>query len=454
MKKFIKLSTTKTIVLSYIAVILLGGALLTLPVMSADGQPTDFTDALFTSTSCVCVTGLVTLTTATYWSGIGQFVILLLIQTGGVGTASVLTLAYVLQKKKIGLHDRLLVADAFNLDTMQGIVNFVVRLFKSMLVIELMGAILYAFTFVPRFRLAKGIWYSVFHSVSAFCNAGIDVLGDSIMEPYSMNCFVNIITITLIILGGLGFSTLWELFQSLTGFMNKMAGNKTDRRPLSQHSKIVLNMTAVLILGGTLCYWIFERDNSRTIGNLPVHFQLLECLFQSVTTRTAGFAVFSQKYLTFPSVVITIMLMFIGGSPGGTAGGIKTTTIAVMGLETRAVIRGESDVFCFRRSVPRPAVRKAFAVFTISSAAAVIAVAVMYCFQDGSATDLVFEVFSALGTVGLSRDFTSSLDFGGKLVIIICMYLGRVGPISVAVALTGSGRKSGMHYADGNVRVG
>ena len=454
MKKHIRLSTTKTIVLSYIGVILLGGVLLTLPVMTANGQSTGFLDALFTSTSCVCVTGLVTLTTAVHWSTTGQMVILLLIQTGGVGTASVLTLAYVLRKRKISIHDRLLVADAFNLDTMQGIVKFVLQLFKSMLIIELAGAVLYSFTFVPRYRLVKGIWYSVFHSVSAFCNAGIDILGESSLEAYAGSIPVNIITITLVILGGLGFSTLWELSQRISQSLHRNSGEKTERRPLSQHSKVVLTMTAILLAGGTVLFWIFEHHNSRTIGNLSVGYQVLECLFQSVTTRTAGFAMFSQKYLTFPSVMLTIMLMFIGGSPGGTAGGIKTTTIAVVGMETVAVIRGENDVSCFRRTVPRQVVRKAFAVLTISLAAALISLAVMCLFQDGSAEDIAFEVFSALGTVGLSRDFTASLDSAGKMIIIVCMFIGRVGPISVAVALSGSGRKAGLRYADGNICVG
>lgn len=451
---FKKLSTTKIITLSYMAVILFGGIILTLPAMSASGAATDPIDALFTATSSVCVTGLTTLTTAAHWSLAGKVVILLLIQIGGMGTVTILTMTSVLWQKKIMMKNRLLIEDAFDLDSMQGVVRFVLIVFYGVLAIEFVGAAAYSFTFIPRYGIGTGIWYSIFHSISAFCNAGIDIIGDRSFEAFAGSAPITIITVMLIVVGGLGFMTLWELVIAAKERVKRGCGGDTLRKKLSQHAKLVLTVTFIMITAGAVLYWIFEHGNSATIGGDSGGKQALECLFQSVTTRTAGFATISQSGLTFPSIGLTVFLMFIGGSPGGTAGGIKTTTFAIMILETVSVIKGKQDVTCFHRRVPVPVIRKAFAVFFISTVIGIAAVIAMYFLQPGRVSDIIFEVYSALGTVGLSRDLTPTLGAAGKVIIILCMYIGRVGPISVAAAVAGPDYGSGLHYAYGNVRVG
>ena len=449
-------TTTQIIMISFLAAIIIGGLILTLPCMSADGKRTVFPDALFTATTSVCVTGLVTVSTASHWSTLGHIIILILIQIGGMGTITLVTMGSIVMRRRIPLGERLLIKDAFNMDTTVHMVHFLRNAFFGIFTVEAAGALLYSFNFVPIFGIRRGIWYSIFHSISAFCNAGIDIIGNNSLVPYAGNIGINLITMSLIILGGLGFTVWWELLDLFKNRISRLFNKHRDRvsSPLSHHTKVVLTMTAALIFIAAAAYWLFEHNNPLTIGQEPLGIQLMECLFESVSTRTAGFATFSQKGLLFSSVMLTVILMFIGGSPTGTAGGIKTTTAAVLFLELKSVIQGEGDAVCFRRRIPRGTVRKAFAVFCISAAAGCIAVLLLYLMQPGQAGDIVFEVFSALGTVGLTRDFTPLLELPGKILIIICMYLGRVGPISIMLALTAKESKSRSRYVDGNIRVG
>lgn len=452
MKRKFVLSTTQTIILSFLAVIMLGSLLLMMPVMSASGRPTPFDDACFTATSSVCVTGLVTVPTFSHWSLIGKIMILCLIQIGGMGTIMLATAILIAVNQKISLHARLLIQDAFNLNNLQGLVHFMSNTFKGILIVEAFGALAYSAVFIPEYGTLRGLWYSVFHAVSAFCNAGLDILGETSLEPYVHNIWLCTVTMILIVLGGLGFTVWQELLENAKKLFKQSRNKK--RLYLSQHAKTVLVMTALLIAVGCGFFLLFEYNNPKTIGNFSFGRKVLAALFQSVTTRTAGFATIPQASLLTPSVILSTFLMFIGGSPSGTAGGIKTTTVAVLCLELRSVVRGEKYAHCFKRRILHDDVRKAFAVFAISLITSFLALLLLTLFQQGAHLDIFFEVYSALGTVGLSRDFTTTLNLFSKFVIIACMFFGRVAPISIMFALSKKSLGGGIEYARGNIRVG
>ena len=429
-KKF-TLSTTQIILLSFLVTILLGSLLLALPISSADGEAVPYLDALFTATTSTCVTGLVTLPTATTWSVFGQVVILLMIQIGGLGLITVMSGLMILLHRKMGIGDRLLIQDAFNLNTMSGLAKFVKNVLFGTLIVEGIGALLYMPVFVTEFG-AKGIWISVFNSISAFCNAGIDVIGENSLCNYATNPIVNLVTCALIILGGLGYIVWWDVLRVIRSRSPK---NKKIFRHLTLHSKIAITVTAGLIFVGAILIFIFEYNNPLTIGEMPLFDKIQVSLFQSVTTRTAGFASVPQENLTNASTAVSIILMLIGGSPVGTAGGMKTVTIAVLLCSALATIRNKNSATLFGRRVSEDSIKKAVAVavsfLTICTASTVLLMAT----SNASALDVVYETVSATATVGLSRNLTAALNTVGKLIIIVTMYFGRVGPISLAVAL-------------------
>jgi len=429
-KKF-TLSTTQIILLSFLVTILLGSLLLALPISSADGKAVPYLDALFTATTSTCVTGLVTLPTATTWSVFGQVVILLMIQIGGLGLITVMSGLMILLHRKMGIGDRLLIQDAFNLNTMSGLAKFVKNVLFGTLIVEGIGALLYMPVFVTDFG-AKGIWISVFNSISAFCNAGIDVIGENSLCNYATNPIVNLVTCALIILGGLGYIVWWDVLRVIRSRSPK---NKKIFRHLTLHSKIAITVTAGLIFVGAILIFIFEYNNPLTIGEMPLFDKIQVSLFQSVTTRTAGFASVPQENLTNASTAVSIILMLIGGSPVGTAGGMKTVTIAVLLCSALATIRNKNSATLFGRRISEDSIKKAVAVavsfLTICTASTVLLMAT----SNASALDVVYETVSATATVGLSRNLTAALNTVGKLIIIVTMYFGRVGPISLAVAL-------------------
>lgn len=426
-----RLSTTQVILLSFLAAIMLGSVLLALPISSRSGEPVPYLDALFTATTSTCVTGLVTLPTVSTWSAFGQIVILLLIQIGGLGVITIMSGIMLLFNRKMGIGDRLLIQDAFNLNTMSGLIKFVKNVLFGTLIIEGIGALLYMLVFVPEFG-ARGIWVSVFNSVSAFCNAGIDIIAENSLCDYAANPMVNIITSLLVILGGLGYIVWWDVLRVIKG---RTAANKRIFRHLTLHSKIVLTVTAGLIFVGALLIFIFEYDNPLTIGKMPLIDKIQTALFQSVTTRTAGFASVPQENLTNASAAVSLILMVIGGSPVGTAGGIKTVTFAVLLCSTFATVSNKNSITLHGRRIPEASVKKAVAVvmtfMMICAASAVLLMAT----SEADALDAVYEAVSATATVGLSRNLTPSLNTAGKLIITATMYFGRVGPISLAVAL-------------------
>ena len=431
MKKKFSLTTTQIIMLSFLAVIFLGSLLLSLPISSADGEAVPYLDALFTATTATCVTGLVTLTTASAWSIFGQAVILVLIQVGGLGVVTIMSALMILLQKRMGIGDRLLIQDAFNLNSLSGIVRFVKRVILGTALVEGIGALLYMTVFVPEFGL-RGIWIAVFTSISAFCNAGMDIIADNSLSSYATNPIINLVTCALIVLGGIGYIVWWDVM----GLRKGAAG----RRRLSLHSKIAISTTLLLIFGGGLLILLFEYHNPRTIAELSLFDKLQVSLFQSVTTRTAGFATVPQQDLTNASSLLCLLLMFIGGSPVGTAGGIKTVTIAVLVASALSSVQNRQEVTLFQRNISKQAVSKAVAVTTMSFVILFTSTLLLSAVSPGEPLDILFETVSATATVGLSRDLTPYLNAYGKIIIIGTMYLGRVGPISLALALN-SGKK-------------
>lgn len=413
--------------LSFLAVIAIGSVLLSLPVSAADGEPVAYLDALFTATTATCVTGLVTLPTVTTWSTFGQTVILLLIQVGGLGVITIMSAVMMMLNRRMGIGDRLLLQDAFNLNSLSGIIRFVKRVLLGTVLVEGAGALLYMTVFVPEFG-ARGVWISVFTSISAFCNAGMDILAENSLCDYATNPIINFVTSLLIVLGGIGYIVWWDVM-GLTG------RKRRGLRNLTLHSKIAIATTLILIFGGAFLILLFEYHNPLTIGNLPLFDKIQVSAFQSVTTRTAGFATVPQQDLTEASSILCLFLMFVGGSPVGTAGGIKTVTLAVLAVSALATIQNKQDVSLFNRNISKQAVNKAVAVAMMSFAIMFASTLLLAAVTDADAMDILFETVSATATVGLSRDLTPSLNEAGKAVIIATMYLGRVGPISLALAL-------------------
>lgn len=423
-------STTQIIMLSFLGAILLGSALLVLPFSSKSGESVDYIDALFTAVSATCVTGLVTLPTVATWSVFGQIVILILIQIGGLGVITITAGLMVAIHRKMGLKDSQLLSDALNVSTLSGLAEFVKKMLLGTFIIEGVGALLYMIVFIPDFG-AKGIWISIFNSVSAFCNAGIDIVAENSLCNYATNPLVNIVTCLLIILGGLGYVVWWDIIRVLKDV------KRTKFRcvfKLTLHSKIVLVSTFALILIGGVSILAFEYNNPLTLKNYNFFDKMQIAFFQSITTRTAGFATLPQENLTNASAIICLILMFIGGSPVGTAGGIKTVTIVVLFATTIATVRGKNEVTLFQRNLSKQVTRKAVAVAFSSFIIVALSTILLSLSTDAPALDVVFETVSATATVGLSRNLTSSLNVWGKLILSATMYFGRIGPISLATS--------------------
>ena len=430
MNKKISFSTTQIILLGFLIVILIGSLLLSLPISVKNKESINYLDALFTATTSTCVTGLVTVPTFSTWSLFGHIVILLLIQIGGLGIVAFMAAFMIIINKKLKLKDYQLIQDAFNLNTLSGLKKFIKYVFIGTFIIETIGAICYMFVFIPKFGL-KGIWISFFNSISAFCNAGIDIIGGNSLCNYATNPLINITTSLLIILGGLGFIVWWDVLRVFKEFKKKKF---KCFNALTLHSKIVLTSTLVLIFGGALLILLFEYNNVNTIGGLNFFDKVQVAMFQSITTRTAGFASIPQENLTNQTAMICLVLMFIGGSPVGTAGGIKTISVVSLLAVAIASIRNKKDVVLFDRTLSSEVTRKAVAV-TFMSFIIMFISTVLLCFTiDRPIIDILYETTSATATVGLSRNLTPFLNNVGKIIIIITMYLGRVGPISLAIA--------------------
>lgn len=437
----VRLNTMQIIALGFFGVIFLGGVILWLPICNQ--KSIEFIDALFMSVTSVCVTGLVTVIPAEQFTLFGQVVVLILIQIGGLGVIASMVLFFLLLGKKISMKGRILIQEAYGLDTLSGLVKFIIRIVRGTFIVEGIGAVLFSFKFVPEFGPVKGIWYGVFHSVSGFCNAGIDILGDSSFMRYADSPLVSLTTMFLIIMGGLGFPVWHDIFVTAKKGAREKGARRRIFTRLGLQSKIVLTMTVFLIIFGTVGYFLLEFNNPETMKNLSIPEKLLASAFQSVTTRTAGFASVSQAGLTESSKLFGCILMFIGGSPAGTAGGIKTTTFAMLILTIVSFLRGHKDTECFGRRVDMDSVRSALTITVITFTCWLAAVAAMSIFDPQTEfLNLMYEASSAIGTVGLSADLTPNLTRASHVVLMILMYIGRIGPLTMAVVLAGRSNKS------------
>lgn len=449
-----ELSTTQVILLGFLFAIIIGTFILSLPVCSASGQSTSFIDALFTATSSVCVTGLSVVDTYSYWSFFGQLVILILAQIGGLGVVSITTGVMIVMGQKVSLKDKLLIGSTFNLSTLKGLVEFLKQILKGTFIIEGIVAICYAFVFVPEFGWKKGLWVSIFNGVSVFCNVGMDVIGADSLTRYVSNVWINIVTMTVLVLVSLGFVVWWDVLRVIQMAKKKEIPKKWIFKKCTLQTKIVLTMTVALIFGGAICVFALEYNNPETLGALNFGDKVMASFFQSITTRTGGFFTISQKGLRDATVLVCLTLMFIGGSPSGTSGGVKTTTIALLLIAAKSIITGTQEAEIFKRSIPLRTIRKALAVVLISFLALLIGTIALSVVSGGDFVDVVFEMTSAVTTAGMTRDFTGSLNTMGKLIIIVGMYLGRIGPISLAIAIQAKKKMGLASFAEEDVAVG
>jgi trk system potassium uptake protein TrkH len=455
MKNYKHMTSTQVILLGFLLAIFAGAALLMLPIATVDGEVTSFSTALFTSTTSICVTGLVVVDTFAHWTFIGQFIILVLIQIGGFGVITIYSILMLALGKRFSLRTRILIQDYYNLDSIKGLIKFLKKVVKGSLVVEAIGAFLYMIRFIPQFGVTKGIWASIFNSVSAFCNAGMDVLGPNSLMDYHSDILINVVTMALIILGGIGYVVWFDVVYVSKRTLKNRWSIKNLWKKLNEHSKVVILLTLGLIIAGALCILIFEWNNPETIGPLSVGDKIMASIFQSVTFRTAGFATINQGGLTSSSVLIGCILMFIGGSPVGTAGGIKTMTIFVIALNAFAFIRDRKENVVFGKRVSYNLINKATAIITFSLTLTLILVILLINSEGISAMDAAYEVFSATGTVGLSRGITASLSNVGRILIIIGMYAGRIGTLSMALFFTSSHtEKNDIKYSKGRFIVG
>ena len=447
-----RIKAEQAVAVGFFVSILLGSVLLALPLSAADGQATPYTDALFTAVTSVCVTGLVTVTTALHWSLFGKIVILILIQIGGLGIMSIMTVFFLALRRRISLGSQKLLKESYNLGQMEGVVGLVKKIVLGTLTVEGAGAVLYACCLVPQYGLRKGVFMSVFNAVSCFCNAGMDIIGPDSLKPFVSNPLMNITTMLLIILGGIGFIVWWDILN----FINSRRGaNRRRNRQLGLHTKLVLIVTAILVVGGALLILMFEWSNSRTLGNLSVPDKLMAALFQSVTTRTAGFETIAQASFSDATALLSMVLMFIGGSPLGTAGGMKTTTAALVVLLVCMFIQGEESIVLFNRRISMSNVRTAVVIVSVGLTVAVTGTLLLTLAADAPFLDAAYEVVSALGTVGLSRGLTPHLPWAGKVIIMVIMYIGRIGPITLMLALVRKKRKKQqIQYPEQQIMIG
>ena len=450
-----QLSSTKLIPLSFLAAILVGTVLLMLPICSASGTFTDPLTALFTATTSVCVTGLVVVDTFSHFNTVGHVVILLLIQMGGLGIITVVSILMVAMHKRFSMGDRLILKDALNLNTSKGVLGILRRILRGTFIIEGLGAALYCIEFIPRFGVGRGIWISVFNSVSAFCNAGIDIIGADSLASFSDNPLVLTVTMVLIVLGGLGFVVWFDITGNIRNCIKHRYHPALYWKRLTEHTKLVLVLTLSLITIGAVFIFASEFNNPATIGNMPLSQKILNSLFESITFRTAGFSSFSQKGLTDISCVGSYFIMFIGGSPIGTAGGLKTVTFFLACMNVFTYVADDRKNLLFKKYVTPALMRKASVILSVSTTTILALSLLLLATNPVAIEDGIFEVISATATVGLTRDLTASLNIAGKVIIIISMYLGRIGPISMAIFFAArKPHKDSLRYAEGEFFVG
>ena len=464
MRKISKeIGPTKILLISLIAVIIIGAFLLKLPI--CNNYPIKTIDSIFVATSATCVTGLTTIVPIEQFTNIGQLILLALIQIGGIGLMTLISIVIITVGKKLNLSDKIIIKESLNQDSFKGLATLIKKICIYTFIVEAVGTCILAIRFIPDFGVGKGIWISIFHSISAFCNAGFDLLGSTSIARYSGDWIICLTLMLLIIIGGLGF-TVWD--DIITNIKNKKKIHN-----LTLHTKLVLLITIILLISGTIFIFILECDNMQTMNGDNLRTKILKSAFQSTTLRTAGFYSIPQSELTSVSKLLSVCLMFIGGSPASTAGGIKTVTLGVIILLVINYIKGRQEINIFSRKISSNAINRAIVVISISIFIVIMAISMLLITENFereknmdikhsedinlSIVDIVFEVVSAFATVGLTLGITPQLTLAGKIVIISLMIIGRLGPITISIALFKKhkeAKQSKAQYPQGNILIG
>jgi trk system potassium uptake protein len=452
--KPIVLRPAQQIVLGFLTVIFIGSILLSLPI--AQQIPTPYIDHLFIATSAVCVTGLSPLVVVESYTIFGQVVVMLLMQIGGLSLMTFIALFMIAIGGKLNIQNKIVMQETLNRTSLADISKFILFILKYTLIFESLGFVLLATQFIPLFGIADGLYKSLFISISAFNNAGFDILGGISLQNFVSNPVINFTVMFLIIMGGLGFSVWFDLRKSTKSIFKNIPIKRIFSR-MTVHVKIVLIVTAILILSGWMFIFLAEYSNSASLGPLSLTDKLMASLFQSVTLRTAGFATLDIGLLRPGTLVVMMLFMFIGGSPGGTAGGIKTTTMALVVLYVITELRNKDSLVLFKKTISRDVLRRAVTILVLSLVIVFSGIVGLLFVQQGDVLTVAFEAVSAMGTVGLSMGITPFLNSWGKVIIIILMFIGRIGPVAVAYTLKSNRvmrRANLVEYPQGQVIVG
>ena len=438
-----KLSHSQILAGGFFIIILIGAVILNMGFSSAKGENISFLDALFTSTSSVCVTGLIVADTSTYWSDFGKFVIMILVQIGGLGFMTLATLGVLISGERLSYSEKLLIQDSLSSEKTSGILKFSKKIVLVSLFIEFVGAICLSIAFVPEFGFVKGICYGIFHSVTAFCNAGFDIMGNfSSLTAYFNNPIVNISIMLLIILGGLGFSTIFDI------------NRKRSFKKFKLNTKIILITTAILIVIPTFLFFIFEMDNPKTLGTMNFGEKILASLFQVVSPRTAGYNTIDLSQMHDSTKFLTIILMFIGGAPASTAGGLKITTFALIIISVYCLFKQKSEIEIFGRTVPFKNLNKALVSLVIGFTLVITGTMIILSYSDFDFLTVLYEVTSAYATVGLTLGITTKLNAICKITLIILMFMGRVGSLTVLYSFIKTDSKKKYKYPKEEINIG
>jgi potassium uptake protein, trkH family len=438
-----KLSHSQILAGGFFIIILIGAVILNMGFSSAKGESIGFLDALFTSTSSVCVTGLIVADTGTYWSDFGKFVIMILVQIGGLGFMTLATLGVLISGERLSYSEKLLIQDSLSSEKTSGILKFSKKIVLVSLFIEFVGAICLSIAFVPEFGFVKGICYGIFHSVTAFCNAGFDIMGNfSSLTAYFNNPIVNISIMLLIILGGLGFSTIFDI------------NRKRSFKKFKLNTKIILITTAILIVIPTFLFFIFEMDNPKTLGTMNFGEKILASLFQVVSPRTAGYNTIDLSQMHDSTKFLTIILMFIGGAPASTAGGLKITTFALIIISVYCLFKQKSEIEIFGRTVPFKNLNKALVSLVIGFTLVITGTMIILSYSDFDFLTVLYEVTSAYATVGLTLGITTKLNAICKITLIILMFMGRVGSLTVLYSFIKTDSKKKYKYPKEEINIG
>ncbi|MFU2164813.1 TrkH family potassium uptake protein [Streptococcus pluranimalium] len=451
-----KWSITQRLSFSFLIVILIGSLLLAQPFMHyAHAPDTTYFDHLFNVVSMVCVTGLSVFAVGDVYNGFGQLVVMLLIQIGGLGLVTLIAISSLALRRKMNLTDQSLLQSALSRENPQDLKEFLYLVYRFTFMVEGILALVLMIDFIPRFGLGNGMFNAIFLAISAFCNAGFDNLGSSSLQQYTTNPIINLTLAGLIATGGLGFGVWQDILRCIKNYLTQQPKQlKNMFTPLSNQSQLVLRTTAIILVAGTVLSWLFEANNSKTIGNLSLGQQLMTSFFQTVSMRTAGFSTIDYSHTTPATNFLYMIQMIIGGAPGGTAGGIKVTVIAIIALLFRAELSGQTEVTFRHRTIDNRMIKQAFTIIIFFFTLMMAGFLLLLLVESGTNPfRLLFEVSSAIATVGVSMNLTPDLSTTGRIIIMMLMFIGRVGPITVLLSLLQK-KKQTIHYAKSTITVG